>query len=689
MPRIRKKTSKRVTLAHRAKVQKKVKEAHRKQRREAKKNPPKKSKPKDPGIPNAFPYKDQILAEVAEQRRLAAEEKQRRKEEKKAAKAAHAGDASDASDDGGGEVAFDGVRALNASTRPGTMEDPVDESVDDGEVEVEEEAPMLVNPDLSNLKAVLDTADIIVEVLDARDPLAARSVHVEEVAREGGKRVLLVLNKVDTCPREAVEAWATTLRKEYPTVLFRSASACLPAPAESVKGKGKERADDAWGLEAVLALLKQWANEKKDEKPLTIAVVGVTNVGKSSFVNSLHRKAMLQTYKLTSTYSDSPTTTTLPQELTLDLDGKEVRIIDTPGLSWQLAQDASEEERSRTRARDVLLRNRGRIDRLKDPAPVMSELVSRANREDLMLMYNLPIFTEGDANAFLAGVARAKGFIKKKGEPDLAGASRLILRDWSSGKFARYTMPPSAPSLEPSAISNLDSDSALTEVYAKDQSVLSKLSTRKELRKAGGLVKLRPGTIESRRTMLDESYLASSDEEGNEGDEEEGAALDDTDDLDLDEEQSIDSYASEDDEEDENEENDDNEEDEDEDEDVDEVESEPPSPPSGKRKRAAAKAAPARPAKKVAFAAEPKSSKQARSAAGAKGAASKARSKPADEKSAKKLVKAAALKKAVAPAKPAPAARKVANSSSAAGGKRNAASAVKEGEVAYDFKQFF
>ena len=62
----------------------------------------------------------------------------------------------------------------------------------------EEDAPMLVNPDLPNLKAVLDAADVIVEVLDARDPLAARSQHIEEVARESGKRVLLVLNKVGT-----------------------------------------------------------------------------------------------------------------------------------------------------------------------------------------------------------------------------------------------------------------------------------------------------------------------------------------------------------------------------------------------------------------------------------------------------------------------------------------------------------
>ncbi|KAL7282022.1 hypothetical protein ACG7TL_003489 [Trametes sanguinea] len=665
MPRIRKKTSRRVSLAHRAKVQKKVKEAHRKQKRDARKNPPKKSKPKDPGIPNAFPYKDQILAEVAEQRRQAAEEKQRRKEEKKAAKAAQAG--SDASGDEGDDVAFDGVRALNASARPGPVEEAVEDSMDEDVEAEEEDAPMLVNPDLPNLKAVLDAADVVVEVLDARDPLAARSAHIEEVARESGKRVLLVLNKVDACPKEAVEAWVLTLRKEYPTVLFRSASACLPAPAETVKGKAKERADDAWGLEAILALLKQWAEEKKDDKPLTLAVVGVTNVGKSAFINSLLRKPVLQTYKLTSTPSDTPTTTTHPQEVSLDLEGKEVRIIDTPGLSWYPVEGASEEERNRTRARDVLLRNRGRVEKLKDPAPVMAELVSRANREDLMLMYNLPIFTDGDANAFLAGVARANGFIKKKGDLDLTGASKIILRDWSSGKFARYTLPPTSPSStsDPAA----PTDSALSDVYSKDQVVLSKLAPRKELRKAGGLVKLRPGAIDSRRTLLEEPYFADSEDEGDE----EGSALDDSDD-DLDEEDEDE------DEDEDDEESDEEEEDEDE---IEEDDDEPLSPPNGKRKRAAAKtAAPSRPAKKVAFAAEPKGTKQARSAAGAKGAAAakaKAASKAAE-------AKAAVKKTAKAAAKPAPAPRKVANSAT---GKKSAASAVKDGEVAYDFKQFF
>ncbi|EEB96315.1 hypothetical protein MPER_04571, partial [Moniliophthora perniciosa FA553] len=71
MPRIRKKTSKRGTTHERRRLQDRIKESLRKKVKTAKKNPQWKSKhKKNPGIPNNFPYKDQILAEVVEQRRL-------------------------------------------------------------------------------------------------------------------------------------------------------------------------------------------------------------------------------------------------------------------------------------------------------------------------------------------------------------------------------------------------------------------------------------------------------------------------------------------------------------------------------------------------------------------------------------------------------------------------------------------
>jgi nuclear GTP-binding protein len=97
----------------------------------------------------------------------------------------------------------------------------------------------------------------------------------------------------------------------------------------------------------------------------------------------------------------------------LELNGVSIVLVDTPGLAWQPSEEASPEERGRFRARDVLLRNKGRIDRLKDPIPAVSCIITRAGTEDLMVFYGLPAFAKGDVDAFLMGVARAQGLIKK------------------------------------------------------------------------------------------------------------------------------------------------------------------------------------------------------------------------------------------------------------------------------------
>ena len=74
----------------------------------------------------------------------------------------------------------------------------------------EEEAPVLINPDWPNLGAVLDAADVVIEVLDARDPVSYRLKHIEETARAGeGKKVLLVLNKIGMSPVHSVQCAST------------------------------------------------------------------------------------------------------------------------------------------------------------------------------------------------------------------------------------------------------------------------------------------------------------------------------------------------------------------------------------------------------------------------------------------------------------------------------------------------
>jgi nuclear GTP-binding protein len=113
--------------------------------------------------------------------------------------------------------------------------------------------------------------------------------------------------------------------------------------------------------------------------------------------------------------------------VTLELNGVSILFIDTPGLAWQRSEEAPPEEKERRSGQDVLLRNKGRIDRLKDPLPAVSYIVSRAETEDLMVFYGLPAFAKGDVDAFLMGVARAQGFIKKVSQVPISPIHRQPL----------------------------------------------------------------------------------------------------------------------------------------------------------------------------------------------------------------------------------------------------------------------
>merc|ERR1719361_1729183 len=73
---------------------------------------------------------------------------------------------------------------------------------------------------------VVESADVVLEVLDARDPLGSRCVEMEDAIRasNGAKKLILVLNKIDLVPKENVEAWLKHLRMELPTVAFKAST---------------------------------------------------------------------------------------------------------------------------------------------------------------------------------------------------------------------------------------------------------------------------------------------------------------------------------------------------------------------------------------------------------------------------------------------------------------------------------
>ena len=85
------------------------------------------------------------------------------------------------------------------------------------------------------------------------------------------------------------------------------------------------------------------------------------------------------------------------------------------------------EEAEERVARDILLRNRGNISKVKDPLPLALYVLARANMEDLIVLYNLPAVPTGDLDAFLASLAKKEGALQKKVRSGLSTPSLALI----------------------------------------------------------------------------------------------------------------------------------------------------------------------------------------------------------------------------------------------------------------------
>ena len=133
-------------------------------------------------MPNSFPYKDQVLAELAEEKRQSEEARLA----KKAAAKPQAG--VEEEEDTPGIQSLNSTKAISAPLT-GSLKIPK-------QVPVENDVPDLVDTQLATLQDVLDKADVVLEVVDARDILGGRSKYVENLVKEAGSKVALLVNKI-------------------------------------------------------------------------------------------------------------------------------------------------------------------------------------------------------------------------------------------------------------------------------------------------------------------------------------------------------------------------------------------------------------------------------------------------------------------------------------------------------------
>ncbi|KAI4365743.1 hypothetical protein MLD38_021705 [Melastoma candidum] len=443
----KKSKSKRVTLRKKYKVIRKVKEHHRKKAKEAKKLGlgGRRKVEKDPGIPNDWPFKEQELKALEERRARALEEL----EQKKAARKERA-----------------------KKRKLGLLEDDETTKVVEEEKRRDDVGAVPKVRDNSDrafykeLVRVIEVSDVILEVLDARDPLGTRCLDMEKMVLKSGpnKHLVLLLNKIDLVPKEAVEKWLKYLREELPAVAFKCSTQEQRSNLGWKSSKGAKTSNllqtsDCLGAETLIKLLKNYSRSHEIKKSITVGVIGLPNVGKSSLINSLKRCHVVNV-------GATPGLTRTMQEVQLD---KNVKLLDCPGVVMlkSSGNDAA-----------IALRNCKRIEKLDDPISPVNEILKLCPADLLVKIYKIPSFEA--AEDFLQKVATSRGRLKKGGIVDVDASARMVLHDWNEGKIPYYTMPPARDQSglsEAKIVTEYGKEFNIDEVYNAESSFIGSLKS--------------------------------------------------------------------------------------------------------------------------------------------------------------------------------------------------------------------
>ncbi|XP_049632150.1 guanine nucleotide-binding protein-like 3 [Suncus etruscus] len=395
-----KKASKRMTCHKRFKIQRKVREHHRKLRKEAKKRGPKKPR-KDPGVPNSAPFKEALLREAELRKQRLEELKQQQKLDRLKEQQKR--------------------RNLDTDTVVKPSDEPVKKELEQREAKKKSKSGKQ-NPKklyCQELKKVIEASDVVLEVLDARDPIGCRCPQVEEAIVQGGqKKLVLVLNKSDLVPKENLENWLTYLKKELPTVVFR-ASTYLKNKGKIVKVRRKPafRSEVCVGKEGLWKLLASF--QEAHGKPIQVGVVGFPNVGKSSVINSLKQEQICPV-------GVSMGLTRSMQVVPLD---KHITMIDSPSFIVSPLNSATA----------LALKSPASIEELR-PLEAASAILTQVDARQIVLKYTLPDFK--DSLEFFAFLAQRRGLHQKGGSPNVDSAAKLLWSEWTGATLSYYCQPP-------------------------------------------------------------------------------------------------------------------------------------------------------------------------------------------------------------------------------------------------------
>lgn len=262
------------------------------------------------------------------------------------------------------------------------------------------------------ITAEIKNMDAVCEILDARIPLSSRNPDVDELT--AGKPRLVVLNRLDQADPGETRRWTAYFREKGYAVLEANA---------------KGGAGTAQFAAAVRELLRDklaaWADRGQVGRTVRIMVLGIPNVGKSTFINKVaHRK--------TARAEDRPGVTRSKQWVPVD---STLELLDTPGILWPRFDDPEVGKR---------LAFTGAI---KDDVVDMEELacclmdyLSRRYAPVLAERYKIEVEPEDSGYDLLEKAGRKRGFLMRGAQVDTQRMARVLLDEFRGGKLGRFTL---------------------------------------------------------------------------------------------------------------------------------------------------------------------------------------------------------------------------------------------------------
>ena len=252
--------------------------------------------------------------------------------------------------------------------------------------------------------------DLVIELVDARVPMSSRNPDIDELGKN--KARLILLNKADLADEKQTEEWIGYFRgKGYSAVKVNSR-----------KGGG---------IKSIQGVIQEACKEKTERdrkrgilnRPIRAMVVGIPNVGKSTFINALAGKACAKT-------GNKPGVTKGKQWIRLN---KNVELLDTPGILWPKFEDQQV---------GLHLAMIGSInDEILNVEELALSVIDYLTAEypgTLEKRFGFEGVT--DRVEILGEIARVRGCLKKGNELDYEKAARLLMDDFRSGKLGRITL---------------------------------------------------------------------------------------------------------------------------------------------------------------------------------------------------------------------------------------------------------